>query len=48
MAMNEWGNYDTDICQPRAIIFQNLLINLFKQRYTSSFKSYKYLNKFIS
>ena len=32
----------------RTILFPYLLANLFKERYISSVKSYKYLNKFIS
>ena len=34
------------IRKTRAIPFPYLLANLFKQRYISSVKSYKYLNKF--
>ena len=32
----------------KTIYFPYLFVNLFKQRYTKSVKSYKYLNKFIS
>ena len=46
--MNEWGNDDADklwaLCswykKVRLILFPNLLVNLFKQRYTKSVKRY--------
>ena len=50
---NEWENDDSDFLQAftvyikiRQIVFPYLLIN--KERYISSVKSYKYLNKLIS
>ena len=49
-ARNEWENDDSDILQALYsghILFSYSLVNLFKQRYTGSVKSYKYLNKFI-
>ena len=53
---NEWKNNDSDflralysVCKKiRTIIFPCLLVNLLKQRYISSIKSYKYLNKLTS
>ena len=36
------------IYKVREIIFPYLLINLFKERYSSSVKRYYYINKFIS
>ena len=55
-AINEWESDDCDILQAlysvfkkiRTILFPYLLVNLFKQWYISSVRSYKYLNKFIS
>ena len=55
-ARNEWRNDDSNILRAlysvhnkiRTIVFPHLLVNMFKQRYISSVKSYKYLNKFIS
>ena len=55
LAKNKWENYDSDFLQDlasiykkiRTILFPCLLVNLFKQRYISSVKSYKYLNKFL-
>ena len=54
--MNEWENDDSDILQAfysrykkiRTILFPYLFVNLFKQKYTKSVKSCKYLNKFKS
>ena len=54
--MNEWENDDSDILQDFYIVYKKigtilfvcLLVNLIKQRYTSSVKSCKHLNKFIS
>ena len=48
VAMNEWENDCSGMLQAlyceykkiRTILFPYLLINLFKQRYTSSFKSH--------
>ena len=56
IAKNEWESDDSDILwalyslykKIRTILFQNLLITLFTQRYINSVKSYKYLNKSIS
>ena len=56
MAMNEWENDDSDILRAlysgykkiRTIYLPCLFVNLFKQRYTKSVTSYKYLNKYIS
>ena len=46
--MNEWENDDSDKLQPLYSGYKAILIlNLFKQRYTKSVKSYKYLCKFI-
>ena len=52
--MNEWVNDDSDFLQALYsvyknydILFQCLLVNLFKQKYISSVKSYQYLNKLI-
>ena len=55
MVKNEWGN-DSDFLPALYIVYKKLgqfffytsLANLFKQRYISSFTSYKYLNKLIS
>ena len=55
-AINEYANDDPGILRTfysvhkkvRTILFPWLLLNLFKQRYSSSGKSYKYLKKFIS
>ena len=55
-AMNEWKNDELKwwwalhsvYKNIRTILFPYLLANLFKERYISSVKSYKYLNKFIS
>ena len=54
--MNEWEKDDSDILQAlysvykkfRPILFPYLLVNLFKQTYLTSAKSYKYLIKFIN
>ena len=54
--MNYWENDDSDILRAlqciykkiKTILFPYLLANVFKQKYTSSVKSYKHLNKFIS
>ena len=51
-AKNEWENDDSDFLQAlysiykkiRKNLFPYLLINLFKERYISSVKSYKYFN----
>ena len=56
VAMNEWENDGSDILRALYSVYEKittilspyLLVNLFKQRYISSVKSYKYLNKFIS
>ena len=56
MAKKEWGNFDSDLFRAlysvykkiRIILLSYLLIDLFRQRYISSVKSYKYLNKLIS
>ena len=55
-AKNEWENDDSDFLvdlyrvyeKLRQFFFHTLLANLFKQRYTSSLTSYKYLNNLIS
>ena len=52
---NKWENDDSDMVQAlysvynknMTALFPYLLVNLFKQKYISSAKSYKYLNKFI-
>ena len=48
---NEWENNDSDFLQALYSVDirlgQYLLAILFKQRYTSSVKSYKHLNKLI-
>ena len=36
------------ICKMRKTLFPYLLVNLFKERYISAVKSFKYLNKLIS
>ena len=54
-ATNEWEIVGSDILRAlyrvykkiRTILFSYSLIKLFRQRYISSVKSYKYLNKFI-
>ena len=54
--MNEWENDGSDILQAlysvyekiRTALFLYLLVSLFKQRYISSVKICKYLNKFMS
>ena len=56
MATNEWEIVGSDILRAlyrvykkiRTILFSYSLIKLFRQRYISSVKSYKYLNKLIS
>ena len=53
MATNEWENDDPDILRAlysvyrkiRTILFLYLTVNWFKQRYISSFKSYKYFEQ---
>ena len=41
--------YKYSLCKKiRTILFPYLLVNLLKQRYISSVKSYKYFNKFIT
>ena len=53
-AINERENNDSDIIRVlysgykknRTILFPYLPVNLFRQIYTKSVKSYKYLNKF--
>ena len=55
IATNEWEIVGSDILRAlyrvykkiRTILFSYSLIKLFRQRYISSVKSYKYLNKFI-
>ena len=54
-ARNKWENMTLTFfwryavyIKIRTTLFLYLLINLFKERYTSSAKNYKYLNKFIS
>ena len=54
-AKNKWENDDTDFfwryavyIKIRTTLFLYLQINLFKERYISSAKNYKYLNKVIS
>ena len=55
MAKNDWEN-DSDFLPTlyiaykilRQFFFHTLLANLFKQRHTSSVRSYEYLNKLIS
>ena len=48
MTLTFFEHYKRYIKKIRAIVFLDLLINLFKQRYSSYVKSYKYLNKLIS
>ena len=56
VAMNEWENDGSDILRVLYSVYEKittilspyLLVNLFKQRYISFVKSYKYLNKIIS
>ena len=53
---NEWENDGSDFLRAvyssynkiRTILFPYLLVKLFKQRYISSAKSYKYLKKLLS
>ena len=55
-ATNEWQNDNCDIIwalynvykKIKTVIFPYLLANLFKHLLKKSYKSYKYLNKFIS
>ena len=55
-AKNEWENDDSDFVRTlysvykkiRAILFPCLVINVFKQQYISSVKTWKYLYKLIS
>ena len=55
-AKNEWQNDESDflwaLCSVHkknmTILFPYLLVNMFKQRYITYVKSYKYLNKSIS
>ena len=55
-AKSKWENDDSDFLvalysvykKLRQFFFHTLLINLFKQRYISSAKSYKHLNKLIN
>ena len=54
-AANEWQNDNSDIIwalynvykKIKTVIFPHLLVNLFKHLLKKSYKSYKYLNKFI-
>ena len=48
MTMTFFELYTVYINEIRKILFAYLLVNLFKQRYLSSVKRYKYLNKFLS
>ena len=54
MAQFEWENDESDLLPALCNVYKNwdnsssVLVNLFKERYVSSVKSYKYLNKFIS
>ena len=55
-AEDEWKNDDSDFLLASynvykkiwTILFTYLLVNLSKQRYINSVKSYKYLNNFLS
>ena len=48
----EWENDDSDFLQALYSAYKNLflylLVNLVKERYIRSVKSYKYLNKLLS
>ena len=48
MTLTFFEHYKRYIKKIRVIVFPDLLINLFKQRYSSYVKSYKYLDKLIS
>ena len=55
-AKNKWENDDSDFLvalysvykKLRQFFFHTLLLNLFKQRYIRSVKSYEHLNKLIN